>query len=134
MDVTKEFESWTPFEVLNGALLEDVTDPVFYRLRHLAVLDIQISVTTGSLAPEYILVRLPSAIVPLLPDRAQQAPASCGRHGKDIPVERWVTPGTATVDPTQGGQLPHYVRIDCDTGFLQDHQYDIHAQMAIELE
>jgi hypothetical protein len=134
IDVTKQFEPWTNFEILNGALIEEVVDPMFYRLRHLAVLDVQVTVATGSMAPENILVRLPSAITPMLPARAQQSPATCARHGRDNPGERWISPGTATVDPTQPGQLPHYIRIECDAGFIQDRLYDIHAQVVFELE
>ena len=134
IEVTKEYEPWTPFEILNGDLVVEIEKPTFYRLRHLAIMDVQITVDTGSIAPDNIFVRLPSVVTPLLPDRAQQSPATCARHGLDIPSERWISPGTATVDPTQAGHFPHYIRIECDTGFLQNRVYDIFSQVVIELE
>ena len=136
--LTRTFEPWDPFEVLNA----EHTDPeghaprVFYRLRHIAVLDVtfEIGVRADAVPPDYILVRLPSAINAMLPARAQQALAVCARHGKAIPSERWVSTGVALVDPTGGGAMAHYIRIGCDTGFMRDHRYDISAQLTLELD
>lgn len=135
--LTRAFEPWEPFEVLNAEYVEtgDGSDRVFYRLRHLAVLDLtfQISVRADAVPPDAVLVRLPYTINAMLPRRAQQAVAICARHGKATPSERWIATGVALVDPTSGGMMAHYIRIACDTGFMRDHRYDISAQLTLEL-
>lgn len=136
--LTRAFEPWAPFDVLNAEHVEAADQPprVFYRLRHIAVLELafQIRVRADAVPPEHILVRIPSAINTMLPPRAQQAVALCSRHGKAMPSERWVSTGTALVDPTSGGTMAHHIRIGCDTGFLRDHSYDISAQLTLELD
>lgn len=133
VDVLKAYESWSPYEVVGATRIDTNPAPSFYRLRHIAVLSFETTISTGSLAPEYIFIRLPSVIVPILADRVQATNVVCSRHGKDIPSERWIVQGTATVDPTGGGENAHYMRIECRTGFLIDQMYDIHGQVTLEL-
>ena len=134
--LTKAFEPWAPFEVLNAEHVDQGVPRVFYRLRHIAVLELafEIRVRADAVPPDHILVRIPHAINTMLPARPQQAVALCARHGKATPSERWVSTGTALVDPTSGGTMAHHIRIGCDTGFLRDHRYDISAQLTLELE
>lgn len=132
-DVTKTFEPWAPFEMPN-VLRTDTNPHEFYRLRHIAILPLNVSLSIQSFEPEHVLVRLPAAIVSLLPHRAQISPASVARHGLDVPNERWISSASALVDPGTGDDLAHYIRITSDAGFILDRHYDILATLTLELE
>lgn len=129
LNVIKSYEAWTPFEILGATVVSAPISPIFFRLRHIAFLDIQITVDS----PEQVLVTLPSFITTNIAPYAQVSPAICARHGIDVSTERWISMGTATVDTTRTDGRAFYISIASEAGYLQDRTYDISTQIQLEL-
>jgi hypothetical protein len=133
LDVIKSYEVWTPFDVVGARVVAAPSAPTFFRLRHIAFLELSITIATDWLAPPRILVSLPSAITNSIARFEQVSPALSSRHGVDVVGERWISTATATVDTSVGTQDAFYIIIESEGGFLQDRSYDITAQLQLEL-
>jgi hypothetical protein len=134
IDILKDYEAWEPFEIINAVSADTGSRaPLFYRLRHIAILELGFTVITGATNPEYVYFRMPAIIVPQLMNRKQVFPVTINRYGRDIPDELWVCSGTAEIDPSQGGEAAHYIKVECSSGFLTDRKYTISGSLALEL-